>query len=139
MVFDLRRDLEPPLGPQQRREYLARVELLARGVAEGASIPESKWPRLTASAKPSFDAAGRPLLQVQLGDSSTEVGLARENIVTTSEAPELAQHLLLVRLREELRRSTPGVSESDVSNDLNLLQRLQQTRAELGVPLAGTF
>src|SRR5262249_52077561 len=139
MVFDLSRDLEPPMSAEEGNEYLARGELLAGGAAGGGNIPESKWPRLTAGATPSFDAAGRPLLQVQLGDTPMEVGLVRENILSGSEAPELAQHLLLVRLREELRRSAPGASESDVSNDLDLLQRLQHSRAALGSPLAGTF
>jgi hypothetical protein len=139
LVFDLNRELEPPMSAQQRREYLARVELLARGVAEASTIPEARWPRLAAGAEPNLDAAGRPMLRVQLGDTPTEIGLARENIMHASEAPELAQHLLLVRLREELRRSTPRVSESDVSNDLNLLERLQHSRAELRSPLAGTF
>ncbi|HMK24334.1 MAG TPA: hypothetical protein VK466_18530 [Terriglobales bacterium] len=139
MVFDLGRDLEPPMSAQQRRAYLARVESLARGVAEAATIPEARWPRLAASGQPNVDPAGRPLLRVRLGDTPTEVGLARENILNSSEVPELAQHLLLVRLREELRRSSPRASESDVTNDLNLLERLQRARAELRSPLAGTF
>jgi hypothetical protein len=139
LVFDLNRDLERPLNAQQRREYLARVESLARGVAEAATVPEAHWPRLEANAQPSLDAEGRPMLQMRLGDTPLEVGLARQNIGKPSEAPELAQHLLLIRLREELRRSTPRVAESDVANDLNLLERLQRARPELRAPLAGTF
>lgn len=139
MVFDLKRDLEPPMSAQQRREYLARVESLARGVAEAATVPEGRWPHLEASAQPSFDAGGRPMLQLRLGDTPLEIGLARETIGKSSEAPELAQHLLLIRLREELRHSSPRASESDVANDLNLLEQLQHTRAELRSPLAGTF
>src|SRR5579883_2635273 len=91
------------------------------------------------NAQPSLDAEGRPMLQMRLGDTPLEVGLARQNIGKPSEAPELAQHLLLIRLREELRRSTPRVAESDVANDLNLLERLQRARPELRAPLAGTF
>jgi len=79
------------------------------------------------------------LFRVSMGDSPVEVGLARENIVSGSDAPELAQHLLLIRLREELRRSGPRVSGSDVSSDLDLLQRLQRVRAALSPSLAGTF
>jgi hypothetical protein len=139
LVFDLNRELEPPMSAKQRREYLARVESLARGVAEASPSTEDKWPGLEAHAQPTFDTAGRPLFRVSMGDSPVEVGLARENIVSGSDAPELAQHLLLIRLREELRRSGPRVSGSDVSSDLDLLQRLQRVRAALSPSLAGTF
>ena len=139
LVFDLNRDLESPMSAQERREYLARVDSLARAVAEASPSTEDKWQRLEAHAQPTFDAAGRPLFRMQMGDAPVEVGLARENIVSGSEAPELAQQLLLIRLREELRRSGPRVSGSDVSNDLDLLERLQRVRAALSPSLAGTF
>jgi hypothetical protein len=86
-----------------------------------------------------LDNAGQPLLQFKLGEIPTEIGLTRNNIVDASDSPELAQHLLLIRLREELRRSTPRISGSDVAGDLELLERLQHTRAQLGSSLAGTF
>lgn len=139
LVFDPRRDLEPPMSAQERRESQSRVELLARGVKESSTLPEGKWPRLEASAEPQFDAAGLPVLRLRVGDNPVEVGLARENIVSASESPEIAQHLLLVRLREELRRTTPKASQSDVHSDLRLLEELNHSRAELSTPLAGTF
>jgi hypothetical protein len=139
LVFDPRRDLEPPMNAQQRRESQNRLELLARSLAEGSALEEGKWPRLEASAEPQLDAAGRPVLRLRVGDNPVEVGLARENIVSESESPEIAQHLLLLRLREELRRNAPKVSQSDVHSDLRLLEELHRGRPELSSPVADTF
>jgi hypothetical protein len=139
LVFDPRRDLEPPMSAQQRRESQSRLELLARRLTEGTGLEEAEWPRLEASAEPQLDAAGRPLLRLRVGDNPVEVGLARENIVTESESTEIAQHLLLVRLREELRKSASKVSQSDVHSDLRLLEELHRGRPELSSPVADTF
>lgn len=139
LVFDPRRDLEPPMSAQQRRESQNRLEFLARRMTEGSSLEEVKWPRLEASAEPQLDAAGRPVLRLRVGDNPVEVGLARENIVNESESPEIAQHLLLVRLREELRRNAPKVSQSDVHSDLRLLEELHRGRPEVSSPVADVF
>jgi hypothetical protein len=139
LVFDPRRDLEPPMNAQQRRESQNRLELLARRMTEGSALEEVKWPRLEASAEPQLDAAGRPVLRLRVGDNPVEIGLARENIVNESESPEIAQHLLLVRLREELRRNAPKVSQSDVHSDLRLLEELHRGRPEVSSPVADVF
>jgi hypothetical protein len=67
------------------------------------------------------------------------VGLTHENILSASESTEIAQRILLVRLREELRRSAPKAAKSDVHRDLTLLEELRRSRAELESPVAGTF
>ncbi|MGC2196870.1 MAG: hypothetical protein WA628_19505, partial [Terriglobales bacterium] len=93
---------------------------------------QEKWPRLEASAELQLDAAGRPVLRLHLGESPVEIGLARENIVSGPESSEIAQHLLLVRLREELlRKSSPKVAPSDVHSDLRLLEELRRGRPEM--------
>ena len=138
LVFDPRRDLEPPMSAQQRREYLNRLELVARSITE-SSGQEVKWPQLRANAQPELDEAGRPVLNVRLGDGTVKVGLTSENIVSSSESTEIAQHFLLIRLREELRRNAPKAAPSDVHRDLSLLEELQRSRAELASPVAGTF
>jgi hypothetical protein len=135
LVFDPHRDLEPPMTAQQRREYLNRVELVERSITESA-IQQVKWPRLQANAQPELDEAGRPLFNVRLGDEIVKVGLTSENIVSSTESTEIAQHFLLVRLREELRRKA---AQSDVHRDLNLLEELQRSRAEMSSPIAGTY
>jgi hypothetical protein len=130
LVFDPRRDLEAPMSAQERREYQTRLERLARGITEGTVLEEVKWPRLEATAQPELDAAGSPMLRLKLGEGPVAVGLTRDNIVSASDAPEIAQHLLVVRLREELRKSAPKIAASDVYNDLALLEELRRGRAE---------
>jgi len=146
LVFDPRRDLEAPMTAQERREYQTRLERLARGITEGTVLEEVKWPRLEATAQPQLDEAGRPVLRLTLGEGPVAVGLTRDNIVSASEAPEIAQHLLVVRLREELRKSAPKIAASDVYNDMLLLEELHRGRSErpssiadsLGMKAGGT-
>jgi hypothetical protein len=138
MVFDPHRDLEPPMSAQERREYLNRVELVERSLTE-SSIQEVKWLRLQANAEPELDEAGCPVFNVRMGDETVKVGLTRANIVSSSESTEIARHFLLVRLREELRRNAPKAAQSDIHRDLNLLEELQRTRAEMSSPVAGTY
>lgn len=138
LIFDPQRDLEPPMSAQQRRESLNRLEQLARGVAEDTPPEESKWVHLEASAEPQLDAAGRPQLRLHVGDSPVSVGLARENMIGDSDSSIIAQRLMLVRLREELRK-TPRVSQSDVANDLLLLEELRRGRHDPASPMAGAL
>ena len=146
LVFDPRRDLEAPMSAQERREYQTRLERMARGITEGTILEEVKWPRLEATAQPQLDEAGRPVLRLTLGEGPVAVGLTRDNIVSASEAPEIAQHLLVVRLREELRKSAPKIAASDVYNDMLLLEELHRGRSErpssiadsLGMKAGGT-
>ena len=130
LVFDPARDLEEPMSAQERRKYQGQLERLARGVTEGTVLEEVKWPRLEATAEPELDAAGRPVLRLKLGEGPVAVGLTRDNIVSASEAPEIAQHLLVVRLREELRKSAPKISANDVYGDIRLLEELHRERSE---------
>ena len=136
LVFDPRRDLEAPMSAQERRDYQAQLEHIARGLTEGTVLEEVKWPRLEATAEPEVDAAGRPVLRLKLGEGPVAVGLTRDNIVSASEAPEIAQHLLVVRLREELRKSAPKIAASDVYSDFRLLQELRPGRPENSSPVA---
>lgn len=139
LVFNPHRNLEPAMTAQQRREYQNRLEAAARSITE-SSIVEIKWPRLDAEAQPELDEDGQPVITLRVGDNAVRVGLTRENIVSaSSESSELAQRLLLVRLREELRRGAPKAALSDIENDLVLLENLQRTRAEFTDSVAGTY
>jgi len=130
LVFDPSRDLEPSMNAEQRREYQSRLDMLSRGLLEDDASPEAaKWPRLQATAEPELDGAGRPILRLRVGDDPVEVGVARDNIVSESESPEIARQLLLARLREELRRNA-RISQTDVGNDLQLLEELRWGRSE---------
>ena len=60
-----------------------------------------------------------------LGDDTVDLGLSRSNILRTSAPPELAESIVVLRLREELRNGgSPKASERDVANDWELLQRV---------------
>jgi hypothetical protein len=84
---------------------------------------------LQAEAVPLLDRSGGPVLQVKRGDENVDLGLSRNNILRTSAPPELAESILLLRLREELRSGgSPKVSEGDVVNDWALLERVLDQR-----------
>jgi len=84
---------------------------------------------LRADCTPRLNSSGNPLLRVKLGDETVDLGLSRSNILRTSAPPELAESILLLRLKEELKNSgTPKVSDHDVDNDWELLQRVMQER-----------
>jgi hypothetical protein len=126
MVFDPSRDLEPPLAAEQRREYQNKLDALKRPLAEGNPWIANRW---QADAVPRLDESGNPEWQVRLGDETVDLGLSRSNILRTSAPPELAESILLLRLKEELKNSgTPKVSDHDVDNDWELLQQVMQER-----------
>jgi hypothetical protein len=129
MVFDPTRDLEPPLEAAQRRVYQNRLDALRRSAAEGNPWNGITWRQLQAEAVPLLDRSGGPVLQVKRGDENVDLGLSRNNILRTSAPPELAESILLLRLREELRSGgSPKVSEGDVVNDWALLERVLDQR-----------
>jgi hypothetical protein len=129
MVFDPSRELEPPVTAAQRREYQNRLNSLKRPLAEGNPWSGTTWQQLEADAVPRLDSSGNPLLQIRLGNETVDLGLSRDNILTTSAPPELAEKVVLLRLREELKRGgTPKVSDRDVSNDWALLQQVLLAR-----------
>lgn len=125
MIFDPSRDLEPPLAAAERREYQNRLDALKRSLAEGNPWNTNPWQQLQADAAPRLDSAGNPLLQVRLGDETVDLGLSRDNILSTSAPPELAESILVRRLHEELKKGeSPKVSERDIENDWALLQQV---------------
>lgn len=129
MIFDPSRDLEPPLAAAQRREYQNRLDSLKRPLAEGNPWNTNPWQQLQADAVPRLDSSGSPLLEVRLGDETVDLGLSRDNILSTSAPPELAESILVLRLREELKKGeSPKVSERDVENDWALLQQVLLAR-----------
>ena len=131
LVFDPNRDLEPPMSAQQRVEYLNRLEEFQRKTLEAKnSIEEGKWRASALAAEPMLDDAGRPVLRLRVGAKPVEVGLSRENILNESESTEVAQRLVLVRLREELRKSPSRVAYTDVARDLQLLEELGSAQVE---------
>jgi hypothetical protein len=138
-VFSAERDLESPLGQEDRRSYQLELNhLVAAASAETNVTRAEKFGRLLRNAAPGFDAEGRPVLRISKGDEVVSVGVADSNIftygareeqsnpVTELVAEQFTQQLLEARLRAELRRGSPKASESDVTHDWNLLQKAMQ-------------
>lgn len=123
LVFNAQRDLEPPLGAEDRRSFQSELNHLVTDPAAGSrgAKPE-KWAHLFRNAAPDFDQQGRPVLRVHRGEEVLNVGVSESNILQSDDP--LTQELLEARLHAELRKgSVPKVSESDVERDWDLLQK----------------
>src|ERR1700685_2564281 len=136
MVFAPRGELDPPLAAEQRRLYQNRLDSLKRPLAEGNPWYGTKWQELQAASVPEGDKFGDPLLEVKLGDETVDQGLSRNNILSTSAPPELAEWILVQRLREELKKGgSPKVSEQNAENDWALLQQTMQIQHKNREPI----
>jgi hypothetical protein len=130
LVYNANRDLEPPVGAEDRRSYALELnhlmagDLSVNGTATGAETGahvEKTLGRMMDSASPGFDAEGRPVLRME--EETVNLGVAEGNIFGAQSSRGLAQQLLKARLQEELRRGNPKVSESDLEHDWKLLQK----------------
>jgi hypothetical protein len=129
MVFDPSRELQPPVTSAQRRDYQNRLDAMKAPLAEGNPWSEVTWQRLEADAVPRLDDSGAPILQVKVGAETLDLGLSRNNILTSSAPPELTERIVLLRLRDELKSgNAPKVSKQDIGNDWELLQQVLLAR-----------
>jgi len=125
LVFNAQRELEAPIGPEDRRSFQIELNHVVADVSEtSSSRAEKTWGRVMSSAAPGFDSQGHPVLRVSTGEQVVSVGLTGENLFDKDSSGEFAQQLLEARLRAELRRGNPPkVSENDVEHDWSLLQK----------------
>ncbi|MGA8762101.1 MAG: hypothetical protein WB562_04345 [Candidatus Sulfotelmatobacter sp.] len=124
LVYNAQRDLEPPLGAEDRRAFQSELRHLLASQTSSDAKGYKAWGRLQGNASPGLDAEGRPLLQVKSGENLVSVGISAENILEEGAVPELTQQLLQARLQQELRRGAPPkASESDIERDWELLQQ----------------
>jgi len=130
LVFNAQRDLEPPLGAEDRRSYQSELnhlienQLGADPASESSGARLEKWRHLLRNAAPDLDAQGRPVMRIPMGEEVVSVGISSSNILDSDAPVPFTQELLEARLHAELRRgSPPKVSESDVTRDWNLLQQ----------------
>jgi hypothetical protein len=153
MVFDSTAQLHPPIASGERRDYAEQLDsLLAKlNVSGGRSKPDDtasiedipwkellgsgnakNWAQLLAKGEPGLDSMGRPILEVQIGGRLVNVGLSRENILSSPDPSGLAQEVLTARLRSELKRKAADkTAESDVISDWNLLKQAAPTPSGL--------
>jgi hypothetical protein len=130
LVFNAGRALEPPLGVEDRRSYQSELnhlmenQVMADPGSESASARLEKWRHLLHDAAPEFDAQGRPVMLIPMGEQVVSVGVSDSNILGSDAPQPIMQKLLEARLRAELRKgSPPKASESDITRDWNLLQK----------------
>ncbi len=126
LVYSADRDLEKPLGAEDRRSYQLELNHLlgTTETREWNILHSDHLHRLLRNAIPDFDADGRPVLRIRQGAELVSVGIAESNLFSDPAASSLAQQLIEARLRAELKRGVPKASESDVTHDWDLLHEL---------------
>jgi hypothetical protein len=126
MVFVVGNDSERPLDREDRRAYQLQLKHFLAGAypEQPRQNADKVWEKLQSKAKTGVDDQGRPVLQVQVGDSVVQVGVAADNVLNGNAPPQLVRQLLEARLQSELHsRSSQGISETEVDRDWKLLQR----------------
>jgi hypothetical protein len=125
LVYNADRDLEKPLGSEDRRSYQLELShlLASTDPGEGSLARIERLRHMLRNAAPDVDADGRPVLRIRSGAELVNVGISESNLLANAAARSIAKELLEARLRAELKRGTPKVSESDVTHDWDLLQK----------------
>jgi hypothetical protein len=130
-VYNPQRELEPPIGAEDRRSFQIELNHLVAAEATetgGTTRIQKTLGREMGSAEPGFDSKGRPVLRMDTGDQVVSVGIAAGNIFAKGSSGQFAQEVLEARLQAELRHGNPPkVSESDIEQDWNLLQKAMKT------------
>ncbi len=126
LVFVAGSHPEPPLDREDRRAYQEQLKhFLADAYPEtsGQNVDKA-WARLQSRGKTEFDDQGRPVLQMQVGDSLVRIGASAGNVLNGEAPPQLVRQLIEARLQAELRRKSPlGLSETEVARDWKLLRQ----------------
>jgi hypothetical protein len=136
-VFVVGNDPERPLDKEDRRAYQLELKHFLAGAYpdKHRQNADKVWEKLQSKAKSGVDDQGRPVLQLQIGESSVQIGVAAANVLNGDAPPELVSQLLEARLQSELRgKSATLISEAEVSRDWLLLQK---TISERDAPIAG--
>ena len=127
MVFVVGSDPERPLDREDRRAYQLQLKHFLAGAypEKPGKNADKVWERLQSRAKTGVDDQGKPVLQLQMGESLVQIGVAADNVLNGNAPPQLVRQLLVARLQSELRnRSAQGISETEVARDWKLLQRM---------------
>jgi hypothetical protein len=125
MVFVVGGDPERTLGREDRRAYQQQLKHFLAGAHpdKPGRKADKVWARLQSKAKTGVDEHGRPVLEVQVGESRVRIGMAAGNVLSGNAPPEMVRQLLEARLQAELRLSPQRLSETEVVRDWDLLQK----------------
>ena len=126
MVFVVGSDPERPLDREDRRAYQLQLKHFLAGAypEKRGRNADKMWERLQSRAKSGVDDQGRPVLQLQVGDSLVQVGVSADNVLNSNAPPQLVRQLLEARLQSELRsKSVQGLTDTEIARDWALLQK----------------
>jgi hypothetical protein len=124
MVFVVGSGTERPLDREDRRAYQLELKHLLAGAYPEKQRADKVWEKLQSKAQTGVDEQGRPVLQLQVGDSRVQIGLAADNVLNGNAPPQLVRQLLEARLQSELRRkASQNISETEIERDWQLLQK----------------
>lgn len=126
LVFVVGSDPERPLDREDRRAYQLQLKHFLAGVypEKRGRNADKVWERLQSRAKSGVDDQGRPILQLQVGDSLVQVGVSADNVLIGNAPPQLVRQLLEARLQSELcSKSVEGLTDTEIARDWALLQK----------------
>ena len=126
-IFDPARGLEAPLTAGQRDWYAKSVLAMKRENVETEPLPN--WREFISKTEPQLDATGQPFLRVREKETTTQIGICRDNALRMSAPPQLVEGLLFARLEQELKSKKPAhASEQQIQSDFKLLQEVTKSR-----------
>jgi hypothetical protein len=127
LIFDPTRGLEAPLTAEQRSWYEKSVLAMKHENVESEPLPN--WREFASKTEAQLDAAGQPFLRARGKDTTTQIGICRDNALRISSPLQLVEGLLFARLEEELKPKNPAhASEQQIQSDLKLLQQVTKSR-----------
>jgi hypothetical protein len=158
MMFSADGVLDQPLSNDQRRTYARSLEDMLHGERDVLQDPRGSalWREVQAKAKFIPDPAGQPALRITLNsekpspadptegatavvDKSSFIGLTRDNILNSTAPSVLTRELLVIRLRQELRKGTsPHTSENVFLADRALLEKILSSEQPAAISAAET-
>ena len=126
LIFDPANGLETPLTAGQRAWYEKSLSAMKHENIEAEPFPD--WPKFESQTEPGLDAAGQPFLQVKAENTTTQIGICRNNALRLVAPPQLLEDLLFARLEQELKPKKPAhASEQQIESDLKLLQQVTKS------------
>jgi hypothetical protein len=133
LIFDPIHGLQAPLTAAQRAWYEKSLSAMKHENIEAEPLPN--WQKFESRTEPQLDATGRPFLQTRADDTTTQIGICRDNALRMMAPPQLVEGLLFARLEQELKPKKPAhASQQQIESDLNLLQQATKaTEASLAV------
>ena len=126
MIFVVGNNPERPLDREDRRAYQQQLKHFMAGAYpdKPGRNADKMWRKLQSRATTGIDEQGRPVLQLQVGESRLQIGLAADNVLDGNAPPQLVRQLLEARLQSELRsRRSLGVTETQIARDWDLLYK----------------